>query len=87
MNNLRIRKLTPSECLKLMGFTYEDYEAMKQVGLSDSAIYHCAGDSIVVPVLMAIFNQFKDENTHKQIIYDYVNDEILNGGQLWTGLK
>ena len=77
MNNLRIRKLTPSECLKLMGFTDKDYEAMKQVGLSDSAIYHCAGDSIVVSVLMAIFNQFKDENTHKQIIYDYINNEIL----------
>ena len=52
---MRIRKLVPVECMKLMGFTREDYQAMRDVGLSDSQIYHCAGDSIIVTVLMNIF--------------------------------
>ena len=52
---MRIRKLVPVECMKLMGFTREDYQAMRDVGLSDSQIYHCAGDSIIVSVLMNIF--------------------------------
>lgn len=55
--NLRIRKLTPKEAIRLMGFQDSDYESMKDCGLSDMAIYHCAGDSIVVNVLMAIFGE------------------------------
>lgn len=53
---LRIRKLTPKECCRLMGFEDKDYNAMKQ-DLSDMAIYHCCGDSIVVNVLENIFKQ------------------------------
>lgn len=56
-SKLRIRKLTPCECIRLMGFTREDYQAMRDVGMSDAQIYHCAGDSIVVSVLMGIFGQ------------------------------
>ena len=56
LNNLRIRKLTPKECYRLMGFDDEDYENAKRV-LSDSMIYHTAGDSIVVNVLEAIFKE------------------------------
>lgn len=55
--NIRIRKLTPVECMKLMGFERKDEQAMKKVGLSDSAIYHCAGDSIVVTCLIGLFGQ------------------------------
>lgn len=55
--NLRIRKLTPKECMRLMGFDDEDYDAMREIGMSDSAIYHCAGDSIIVNVLQAIFKE------------------------------
>lgn len=53
-NNLRIRKLTPLECFRLMAFSDEDYYKMKQY-LSDSKLYHCMGDSIVVKVLEYIF--------------------------------
>lgn len=52
---MRIRKLTPKECLTLMGFDEEDYKAMRKAGMTDSQIYHCAGDSIVSTVLMGIF--------------------------------
>lgn len=73
-SNLRIRKLTPKECIRLMGFEDSDYESMKRAGLSDSAIYHCAGDSIVVPVLIAIFSQlFNQNHMHKKIIEKYLN--------------
>lgn len=58
--DLRIRKLTPKETTRLMGFEDSDYDAMKQ-DLSDMAIYHCCGDSIVVNVLEHIFKQMKEQ--------------------------
>lgn len=54
LNNLRIRKLTPKECFRLMGV--RDYDSDNITG-SDANKYHLAGDSIVVDVLMAIFKQ------------------------------
>ena len=55
--DLRIRKLVPLETMKLMGFERKDEQAMREVGMTDSAIYHCAGDSIIVTCLMALFGQ------------------------------
>lgn len=52
--NLRIRKLTPKECFRLMGVKDEDFKKIIK-NQSDSSLYHLAGDSIVVNVLMAIF--------------------------------
>ena len=72
-SRMRIRKLTPCETIKLMGFERKDYQAMKDIGMSDSAIYHCAGDSIVVPCLIAIFSEFfNDQDKHIEIINNYV---------------
>ena len=56
VNDLRIRKLTPKECFRLMGVKDEDYEKVRK-NQSDSSLYHLAGDSIVVNVLMAIFKE------------------------------
>ena len=56
VNNMRIRKLTPKECFRLIGVKDEDFEKVK-VNQSDSSLYHLAGDSIVVNVLMAIFKE------------------------------
>ena len=53
---LKIRKLTPKECFRLMGVKDEDYEKIAK-NQSDSSLYHLAGDSIVVNVLMAIFKE------------------------------
>lgn len=79
MNNLRIRKLVPLETLKLMGFEEKDYQAMRDIGMSDSQIYHCAGDSIVVTVLMGLFGQMLpiSENELQQNIEDYV-ERLVN---------
>lgn len=52
-NNLRIRKLTPKECFRLMGVKDEDSKNLEH--LSNATQYHLAGDSIVVNVLQAIF--------------------------------
>ena len=55
-SNLRIRKLTPRECFRLMGVKDEDFDKVAK-NQSDSSLYHLAGDSIVVNVLMAIFKE------------------------------
>ena len=48
----RIRKLTPRECLRLMGFSDE-----WEIVVSDTAMYQQAGNSIVVDVLIHIMNE------------------------------
>lgn len=53
----RIRKLTPKECWRLMGFTDEAFDKAKQSGMSNSQLYKQAGNSIVVNVLEAIFKE------------------------------
>ena len=53
---LRIRRLTPRECWRLMGRTDEDFDKAAAVN-SDTQLYKQAGNSIVVDVLVAIFAQ------------------------------
>lgn len=55
---VRIRKLTPRECYRLMGFDDEDYDKASAV-CSETQLYKQAGNSIVVNVLEAIFNNLK----------------------------
>lgn len=55
----RIRKLTPTECLRLMGVSNVDIRKMKAAGISDSQLYKMAGNSIVVPVLEGIFRNME----------------------------
>ena len=54
-NSLRIRKLTPKECWRLMGFDDKDFEKASKVN-SNTQLYKQAGNSIVVNVLVAILN-------------------------------
>ena len=72
--DLRIRKLIPLETMKLMGFERKDEQAMREIGMTDSAIYHCAGDSIIVTCLMALFGQMLpiSDNDLQQKIEKYV---------------
>ena len=51
-NKGRIRKLTPRECLRLMGFA-DDFK----IAVSDTQMYRQAGNSIVVDVLIALLKQ------------------------------
>ena len=52
-NNLGIRKLTPKECWRLMGFEDTDFDKASKVN-SDTQLYKQAGNSIVVNVLEKI---------------------------------
>lgn len=52
----RVRKLTPREVWRLMGFSDEDYEKAAEVN-SKTQLYKQSGNSIVRDVLMAIFSQ------------------------------
>lgn len=57
---LRIRKLTPKECFRLMGFDDEDFEQAAKVN-SNTQLYKQAGNSIVVDVLEELFCMMFDE--------------------------
>ena len=58
---MRIRKLTPKECWRLMDFTDEEFEAAQNSGVSKTQLYKQAGNSIVVSVLAGIFNNLLGE--------------------------
>lgn len=55
-HDMRIRKLTPKECWRLMGFDDADFEKAEKVN-SNTQLYKQAGNSIVVPVLEAILKE------------------------------
>lgn len=60
-NGYCIRKLTPRECWRLMGFTDIEFECAKLSGVSNSQLYKQAGNSIVVNVLVGIFKGLFDD--------------------------
>lgn len=57
-DTLRIRKLIPKECFRLMGFSDEDFEKAEAVS-SNTQLYKQAGNSIVVNVLMGMFKNLQ----------------------------
>lgn len=67
-NKYRIRKLTERECFRLMGVADADSDKIRQV-VSKTQCYKLAGSSIVVDVLVAIFQQLFSDNktTDKQL--------------------
>lgn len=54
---IRIRKLTPRETFRLMGFSDENFDAAQKAGISNSQLYKQAGNSIVVDVLYYIYRE------------------------------
>lgn len=74
----RIRKLTPKECWRLMGFSDKDCDRASKY-VSGSALYKQAGNSIVTSCLVAIFYSllFKDSSTKWS---DYIVQYKINGG-------
>ena len=53
----RIRKLTPTECFRLMDVEDEDIEKMKQAGIAKTNLYKLAGNSICVACMFHIFRK------------------------------
>ena len=56
--DLRIRKLTPRECLRIMGMREPEIDRV-MINQSNASLYHLAGDSIVIPVLQFLFREMK----------------------------
>jgi DNA (cytosine-5)-methyltransferase 1 len=52
---IRIRRLTPLECWKLMGISKEDYLKAESTGISESKLYERSGRGIVIPMLEDLF--------------------------------
>ena len=72
--NLRIRKLTSRECLRLMGWDDKSITKIQESGVSQSQQYKQAGNGIVVDVLEAIFRElfiYGRTNYTPLTIYDF----------------
>lgn len=54
-SGLKIRRLTPRECFRLMGFDNKDVNILVEQGISDAQLYKMAGNSIVVTMLECLF--------------------------------
>lgn len=64
--NYRIRKLTERECFRLMDVSEEDIDKIQAAGISKSAQYRLAGNSIVVSCLYHIFRELFIDKTKPQ---------------------
>lgn len=69
VGKMRIRKLTPIECWRLMNFDDEDFYKAQAIE-SNTQLYAQAGNSIVVNCLTAIFGQMFEG---KESIYEEQN--------------
>lgn len=49
-----IRRLMPLECFRLQGFTDEQFNKVREAGLSDAQLYKLAGNAVTVNVIEAI---------------------------------
>jgi len=60
----RVRKLTPTECAKIMGFkrgkTIMKTDELIKIGVSESQLYKQFGNSIVVPTVQTIFKLIQE---------------------------
>lgn len=66
-----VRKLTPKEAHRLMGFDDIDYEKCKDIGMSDSQGYKQSGNSIVVNVIaLLIEHLYKSQFDNTYICFD-----------------
>ena len=72
----RIRKLTPRECWRLMGFSDEDFDKAAAVN-SNTQLYAQAGNSIVVNVLEAIFSQMIEPVAADEIPEEVAVEEMV----------
>lgn len=65
---IRLRKLTPRECFRLMDVDEDKIDKLLNAGISDSQCYKLAGNSIVVACMEGIFlNLFSEQETEQQL--------------------
>ncbi|MBO7315323.1 MAG: DNA cytosine methyltransferase [Alistipes sp.] len=68
-NSYRIRKLTPRECFRLMGVDDADIDKLMSAGISNSQLYKCAGNSIVVDTLYHLFRKLFCDKEGEEAAY------------------
>ena len=67
---IRIRKLTPRECGRLMDVDEDKLDIMLNAGISDSQLYRMFGNSIVVACMEGIFrNLFSTEEVETMTLF------------------
>ena len=66
IKRVRIRKLLPEECFILQGFTIEDCQKCRDIGLSNTALYKAAGNGLICQCVQLImehlYKALCDEN-------------------------
>lgn len=83
----RVRKLTPKECFRLMGFSDEDFDRCSAVGISNAQLYKQAGNSIAVNVLMAIFGVLYNVDWKEKVYGNRLDKNKLKTRKfLWSRL-
>lgn len=67
IERVKYRTLSPSECMSLMGFRYTAEFDLRMQGVSPNQIYKNAGNSVVVTVVMGIFDFLVNNDTQNKI--------------------
>ena len=71
VEDFRIRKLTPRECYKLMGLTFEDCDKAKDIGVADTHLYKQAGNGIITNCCELLAEHlYKAQYDNTYICYD-----------------
>ena len=61
IGNRLVRRLTPLEAFRLMGFDDQDVQEMMKAGVSENQMLKQAGNSIVVNVLQDLFYELFEQ--------------------------
>ena len=64
---MRIRKLTPRECFRLMDVDEPDIDKIQDSGVSNSSQYKLAGNSVVVSCMYYLFKKLFIDNSPEHI--------------------
>lgn len=77
-DRLAIRKLTPTEAMRLMGMRDEDVEKCRAVGISNSALYKISGNGLVTHCIKLIM-----EHLYKTVVdpaYETTDEKMVAMG-------
>lgn len=80
-NELKLRKFTPVENLKIQGFNEEFIHKIKSSGASDTQLYKQSGNAVCPPVIREIsnhLNKYLNLQDSTTLIFDKKKNDIFN---------
>lgn len=81
LSQYRVRKLTPTECYRLMGWQDKDIQKVKDIKMSDTQMYRQAGNGICVPCVELLFEHlYKAQYDENYECYDETFLKALSAG-------